>query len=100
VSTTEKLPDATQIVIQWRTGVYHNGREIRGRTFIPGLADFTNDEGNVALATRTAIQSDLDTWLAAQAGLFFIWSRKNGLTAVVSDSSVWNEFGVLRSRRD
>src|SRR5690349_17726483 len=42
------LPEATQGLVRWRTGVFSGGHEIRGRTFIPGLTQNSNDQGSVA----------------------------------------------------
>lgn len=98
-STTEMLPRADQLLIQWGTGVYVEGRQARGRTFVPALADFNNAEGVVATATLTTLTTNLEGWLAGDPGLL-IWSKKAGLSNVPNSVSVWNQFSVLRSRRD
>lgn len=98
-STTEMLPRADQLLVQWPTGVYVEGRQARGRTFVPALADFNNDEGVVATATLTTLTTNLTTWLAANP-FFLIWSKKAGLSNVPNSVAVWNQFAILRSRRD
>jgi len=93
------LPPATQAVCRLRTGVFIGGREIRGRIYIPGLTEAGSTAGNVTAATATSIQTALTTLLAAPRQPV-IWSRKNGQDRVIVAASVWNQFGVLRSRRD
>lgn len=94
------LPFASQGLVRWRTGVYIGGREIRGRTFIPGLTATASDNGRPLAANQATIN-------AAAAGLIAdancdlgIWSRANGQIQVVTSGTMWTEFAVLRSRRD
>lgn len=98
-SAVEMLPPHTQILVRWRTGFYAGGREIRGRTFIPALADTVNLEGNVSTTTATALTTALNTWILTAPNPL-IWSRVTGQTAAVINASIWTEFAVLRSRRD
>lgn len=92
---------ATQAVIQWRTGFFAGGREIRGRTFVPGLqdSDITN-EGQVASGARTALAAAATTMATDASNDLVVWSRTNAAVATVSSATCWQEFGVLRSRRD
>lgn len=96
----EALPLASQGLVRWRTGVYVSGREIRGRTFIPGLADSANDNGNLAASVATTIGNAANALIADANSQLEIWSRVNGATADVTSASVWSSFAVLRSRRD
>lgn len=98
-ATGEMLPPSNQILIQWYTGQYINGRELRGRTYVPAISSSNNAEGFLAPATRTAIIGDLETWYAAE-GPPLIWSRAALETRAVASLDVWNQFAVLRSRRD
>lgn len=97
-ATTELLPLASQAVIQWRTGVYLSGREVRGRTFIPGLTQGTNDDGKVLASIVTSLESNADAFVAAST--LGVWSRSNGQFVVVQDATVWDQFAMLTSRRD
>ena len=93
-------PWAAQGLIRWRTGVFVNGREVRGRTFIPGITDagvvdgvlntFAVDEFNGAGA---ALISDAAT-------IFGIYSRKSHTFHAAVAASAWTQLAVLRSRRD
>lgn len=106
----ERMPFAIQGLVRWRTGVFVDGREVRGRTFIPGLTQDMNDNGTLLPAVQSDIAADAGT-LAALLG---VWSRpiepdpdadppiagRPGQIIPVSASSVWNQFAILRSRRD
>jgi hypothetical protein len=46
----ETLPWASQGLVRWRTGVYVAGRELRGRTFIPGWTEASSGGGVPAAA--------------------------------------------------
>lgn len=96
----EMLPSSTQVLVKWRTGVYSGGREIRGRTFVPALDVFMNDEGSVEAVARGDLSDELATWLGGLAFPPRIWSRTHGDSAVVAAAEVWEQFAVLRSRRD
>lgn len=94
------LPFATQALVRWRTGVFVGGREIRGKTFIPGLTELQAALGQLSGAAETALQGAADGVLGAPANFPVIYSRKNLVSAPISSTSVWNQFAVLRSRRD
>lgn len=102
----EALPIATQGLVRWRTGVVTNGREVRGRTFIPALCDASNDNGSVIAATVTAVNLACTNLLASASAELHIWHRPNELTGAAGSSepvitgTMWTNFAVLRSRRD
>lgn len=95
-------------LIRWRTGVYSDGREIRGRTFVAGLGDVSDPEGNVVAGAVTIMQNAADALLAV--GDLGVWRRprpdtsplgpRPGQFALVTGRSVWSEFALLRTRRD
>lgn len=91
---------ATNGLIQWRTGAFVGGRQIRGRTFITGITQANVSGGaphsNIITAVNNAsaaLVADANTTLA-------VWSKKNALTASVSSGTMWTKYAVLRSRRD
>lgn len=95
------LPPANQLVVRWRTGIYESGREIRGKTFIPSrLESESTATGQVETAATTAFNSLASALIANALVDLVVWSRKYGQWALVSSGSTWNQFGVLRSRRD
>lgn len=96
----ESLPRAAQGLIRWRTGDYIAGREIRGRTFIPGLAESTNDNGDLSAATVAAFNAAASALIADANSVLDIWSRKNAVARAVVTGSTWSQYAVMRSRRD
>lgn len=102
VTGVQGVSDATQVLMQWRTGVVRAGREVRGRTFVPGLQTPALSGGNLDNNTRSM-------FVGAQANLldpglgFGVWSRPKegapGAHIQVAGGSVWNELAVLRRRR-
>lgn len=94
------IPIAAQALVRWRTGVYEGGREIRGRWFIPGLGTGSNTDGVVTTASVTAIQTAAQALVNDPDTILCVWSRANNDSAAVTSASTWNQFAVLRSRRD
>jgi hypothetical protein len=96
---TDPLPQASMILARWRTGVYLGGREIRGRTFIPGLG--SENLGTNGELDPTQLQSVVLSGTALiNASALAVWSPTNGSLATVATSAVWPEFAVMRSRRE
>lgn len=96
---TAKAPAGTALLLQWRTGTYANGREIRGRSFISGIGDF----GDTAGAVPNSILTDAGSAANAYVGggeLASVYSPTNGLVEEITGTGVWNKFGLIRSRRD
>lgn len=103
VSTDQMVPDAAQALVQWRTGVVRAGREIRGRTFIPGLTNSNTTNGNLSAFSIGEFREAGDV-LTGGALDFGIWSRpieggRAGAFAAADSSDVWPEMAVLRRRR-
>ena len=101
-NSADPLPWSSQILIRWRTGVFVAGREIRGRTFLPGFTEAASDNGQVESGVVSGLQTPVDDLLTAASGAggLAVYSPTNGQAALVSNGSVWNQFAILRSRRD
>nr|CRY96740.1 hypothetical protein [uncultured prokaryote] len=101
-SSTQQVADATQGLVQWRTGIVLGGREVRGRTFIPGLSQSSVIGGNLAPQTRTGIETNANILGGPITGLG-VWRRPKegtpGQLVQVSTATVWSELAVLRRRR-
>jgi hypothetical protein len=97
--TGELMPFATQALIRWHTGEYINGRELRGRCFIPGMTIVADDQGVLLPSTLLTIQNAADGLIAAGQNML-LWSKTHGQTRAVTSADVWEQFAVLRSRRD
>lgn len=96
-----QIPPASQGLIQWRTGFFQHGREVRGRTFIPGLIAASQTSSGAPSATLiTAANSAVGAIISPASSDFMIYSRKNRICLSVLQGSLWGKFAVLRSRRD
>ena len=96
------LPRSAQGLITWRTGVFAGGREIRGRTFVPGMCiPAMTFDGKMSEAAQAELQEAADDLISAPGGSSIgVWSRANGVIEGATLAQVWDEFAVLRSRRD
>lgn len=95
------VPDASQILLRWRTSTVTSGRLLQGRTYIPGLWASAVDDGEIDAEAFADLTSFVNTFVPT-SGLV-IWHRptggSGGSTADVTSGSVWNELAVLRNRR-
>lgn len=94
------LPLATQWLCRWRTDDFVGGREVRGRTFIPGPTRNGALNGQPTTAAIAALNAANATLVGDSAAGFAVWSRKLLSAHDVSSGSAWSKFAVLRSRRD
>lgn len=97
--TGDPLPHANQGLLRLRTGVYVGGRQIVGRVFVPGMTESVATNG---LLTSTAI-TQLETAAAVlkdDEGSWRVYSPTKHTSADITSWSAWNQFAVLRSRRD
>lgn len=95
----DALPFTTQGLLRWRTGAYANGREIRGRTFIPALTELSLNDGVMASTTRDIITGAGQGLVDDANSTLVVWGRTSGSTAPVVTANCWDQFAVLRSRR-
>jgi len=118
----EALSPATQGLIRWRTGVVEDGREIRGRTFLPAMVAANNDDGHVVAGILTVFNTMANNLIIDANSSLVVWrrprparpqvgspgdpwylpaqSQRDGSSAVVTTGTGWNQWAVLRSRRD
>lgn len=99
-SSADPLPPTVQGVVRWRTGTFVGGREIRGRTFIPGLTEAYSTNGVPTAGFLSGVQTAAAGLIADANSDLCIWSRAHQNDPLAVTASVWNQFGVLRSRRD
>lgn len=93
----ETLPRATQGLARLRTGTFINGRELRGRIFIPGACESNSDGGKPSASYISTVNSEVAA--LASAGLQ-VFSPTHLQVAFVTGGTCWNDWAVLRSRRD
>lgn len=105
---------ASQGLIRWRTGFFSDGREIRGRTFIPAMATSLVDaSGNPTSSFLTVANAAGAALIADANSVMLVWRRpkytgkkpnrvqvRDGAEADVTSASTWSKLAVLRSRRD
>lgn len=97
----ESLPKSTMGLLRWRTGVYVGGKEIRGRTFVPGVLEANNTATGTPDTTIINVMNNAASALVADAAsTLVIYSPTKHTHAVVQSGSAWNQWAVLRSRRD
>lgn len=98
---TDMLPPATQALVRLLTGVFNDGRQVRGRIFIPGLTEAANTSGgNVEGTTALTIRTAAEALIEDTGSELLVWSRSAGNSFNVTGVSLWSQFAVLRSRRD
>lgn len=99
-NVNERLSPATQALMRWRTGSIVNGREVRGRTFIPGLTEQTNDAGVPSSGFTASANAAAATLVGLGILRIHPTSRIVNPNPEVIAGSLWANWAVLRSRRD
>lgn len=100
-SAADLLPPATQACLHWSTGFFVAGRELTGRTFIPGLSeDSCATDGSLNTTVRDAINTAAATLVGTANANFMINSRAHATAVNATAGSARTKFSVLRSRRD
>lgn len=96
----DQLPRATQGLITWLTGTFVGGRQIKGRTFLPGPCETSNDAAGRPLAAYKDNVAVIGTRLVVQPNPLVVYSPTHLTAPAVSGYTVGAEWAVLRSRRD
>jgi len=97
----EMLPRASQVLVRLLTGVYNDGRQIRGRIFVPGLTRSSLTTGGIVNGASGVTIGNAAAALVADANsALLVWSRSALQDHPVVATSVWAQFASLRSRRD
>lgn len=95
------VPLASQGLIRWHTGTFFNGREIRGRTFVPGITlTDTNTSGGLVTTTQTIFNNAAAALVADATTVLVIFSKVGGGAFSVANGNTWAQFATMRSRRD
>lgn len=92
------LPFATQGLVRVRTGEFINGRELRGRIFLPSVTDANMTGGKPSASYITDVNDAAAALIAATQ--FGVYSRVHNTFRNANSASMWSDFAVLRSRRD
>lgn len=98
------VPNACQVMVRLNTSTFSNGRRIRGKIYYPCFnAQAMASDGNVSSTAVAQAEAAAGGLLTRGLG---VYSRPQadpariGRFTPVSSVNVWNEFAVIRSRRD
>lgn len=87
-------------VVNWHTGLFVAGRELRGKTFmVPLVSSAFDGDGNVASGSVSTLAAAGNA-LAGSSGQIVIYSPTGHTNGAVTSAAVPNLAVVLRSRRD
>lgn len=97
----QPVANASQILLRWRTPDVVAGRQIAGRTYLPGASVANLANGDLGSGQVTNFTNAFQG--VATAGGLFIWHRPKagagGSMHQVTSCSVWPEMAVQRRRR-
>lgn len=101
----DALPPATQCLVRWTTNEVHKNRYVRGHTFLPAQLEGNCDaSGQVSSAFMAFVSGAANDLVDDADTQLVIWARPSpgfpGEAAAVQSASVWNEWSILRGRRD
>lgn len=96
----EILPFSTQGLLRLSTADVVSGRILRGHTFIPGGTEAHNNLGVPTPGYRTVINAAFTDMFESPSTALIVWSRTHGAIGPVLSGSCWDQWAVLRSRRD
>lgn len=94
----EAVPQAASLLMRWRTGQFAGGREVRGRSFLPGFSLLQNTATGEVEPDTIAFMNGAGADLIDNSD-FGIWAPARSVFATVNSASCWNEWAVMRSRR-
>lgn len=101
----QACPRASQALIRWNTSDISGGRQVKGKTFIPGVpAAALTDAGGLSADVVTQFTTAASTLIDASGSLLVVWHRPvdgaGGSEHRVTNASVWDQLAMLTSRRD
>lgn len=94
---SDRLAFATQLLVQLFTSDIVAGRRLHGRIFLPGVTRDGAGDGVPASTTVTTMSAAAETCFADD---FAVYSPTHHTWATVQSARVWDQYAVLRSRRD
>lgn len=94
------LPHANQGLISWSTGVFIAGRQLVGRTNVPGPTESSSNALGVPLGPYVDALNAAAVAMLASAPSLAVYSRTAGVAHAVIGGTGRDYFAILRSRRD
>lgn len=99
--STDALPPMTQALLQIQTPTIISGRRLRGRIFLPGMLEANNTvDGAPSAALTESFNGAGATLVDALASTWVVYSPTHRAYGTVTGVQTWNQWAVLRSRRD
>lgn len=102
-SASAALPPSNQLVLHEFTSLFVGGRQLRGKTFIPGqiitVADAAGAPTTTIKGTLLAAANAMVT-ASDSLGNWQVWSKTHLVASDIVSVSTPSKFGVLRTRRD
>lgn len=103
IGGTGSYAAGTGLILNWGTGIIHNGRRVQGRTFIaPVLASCYHTNGTIKSTVTSPVQTAVTAFVASGVAKG-IWSKGrspgDGVYAAISSGTVPTRVTSLRSRR-
>lgn len=99
-SGVDLLPNATQGLIRWSTGVWTGGRQVKGKTFVFGPTETHSTNGIPTPAYTGLLQTAALGLIADTSTELVIYSPTHLAQFAATTASAWGQWAVLRSRRD
>nr|CRY97431.1 hypothetical protein [uncultured prokaryote] len=100
-SSSQVLPNEVQLLFRWSTANFVGSRQLKGRTFLPGMTVAAMSNGELGPSPQATLEAAIPQLI--DGGTFVVWHRPvngaGGFVAPVTVGTVWREFAVLRSRR-
>lgn len=97
--TTEASPYQTQGLVSWSTGSFVEGREIVGRTFIPGVPEAFSNDSAPDSSWITTVQNAANAYVGTTTCHVAVLSRQHHQITSIIGATARNQWKVLRSRR-
>lgn len=99
-ATGDALPTLVQGLARFGTGVYVNGRALRGRMFLPGMMEANNTvDGRPAAGMTGTMNTHFATYIASSANPC-VYSKTHKVFADITSATLSSKWAFLKTRRD
>ena len=98
--TTDPLPWQTQGLIYWNTGTWVNGRQVRGRTFVPGPCESSNTSSGIPESGyKSALAAGAAVFVSASTCVPGVYSKAHQNVYPVVGATIQASWALMRTRR-
>jgi hypothetical protein len=97
--SSDNMPGYVQGLVAWHTGIFIAGRELIGKTFLPGVTEGDNSNSAPTGAYLTDMGSAASTLVASSPANPVVYSRVHHTFAPIAAGAVDTQWAILRSRR-